>query len=87
MSYLESTEFYVAELESNGFTVENIEGRGDFSKSFFKKMRQAAMSAAGPSAVGLHLLMGHDIKAKMKNFAAAIFDDILEPTEIVAIKR
>ncbi len=37
MSYLESTEFHVAELESNGFTAENIEGRGDFSKSFFKK--------------------------------------------------
>ncbi len=86
-SYLESTEFYVAELESKGFTVKNIENRGDFSKSFFKKMRKAAMSAAGPSAVGLHLLMGQDMKEKMGNFSRAIFDDILEPTEIVAIKR
>ncbi len=87
MSYIQSSAEYIAQLESEGFQIESIEGRGDFAKSFFKKMREANESGAAPAPVGLHLLMGSAIKLKMRNFAQAVFDDILEPTEIIAVKR
>ncbi len=86
MSFLEPVEHYKRCLEGAGFSIENTVGRGEFAENFFQKMFEAAKSSDGPPAIGLHLLVGPSIKEKMQNFSQAIFDGLVEPTEIIARK-
>ncbi len=86
MSFVEPIEHYKHCLEGAGFSIEKTEGRGEFAKSFFRKMQESAKSSDGPPAMGLHLLIGPSIKEKMQNFAQAVFDGLVEPTEIIARK-
>lgn len=87
MSYLEPMEHYVDYLERAGFRIEKKLRRGEFAKSFFRKMQNATENSNEPPAIGLHLLVGPSVKEKMGNFSKAVFDGLVEPTEIIARKR
>ncbi len=86
MSFLEPVESYEEYLEGAGFSIEKTVGRGEFAASFFRNMLETAKEADGPPAIGLHLLVGPSIKDKMQNFSQAVFDGLVEPTEIIARK-
>jgi hypothetical protein len=47
----------------------------------------ARNAQGGPPALGLNLLMGEKAPVMMKNVLAGIKSGILEPTEIVAVKK
>lgn len=86
MSFVEPLERYKDCLEGAGFSVDKVIGRGEFAESFFRKMLRAAESLDLPPALGLHLLVGPSIKEKMRNYSQAVFDGLVEPTEIIARK-
>ncbi len=86
MSFLESSDVYRDLLAGSGFDVERVDGRGEFARTFFQKMQTAPQLTDSQPAVGLHLLIGPSIKEKMQNFSHALFDGIVEPTEIIARK-
>ncbi len=86
MNHMETAENYAELLRAAGFSIQRVEGRAEFAKAFFTKMQKKAASSKVRSPLGLHLLMGDDIGQKTANFAKAVFDDIVEPTEIVAVK-
>ncbi len=86
MSFLEPMQRYKHYLEAAGFSIERTDGRGEFAESFFRRMQQTSKASESPPALGLHLLVGSSIKEKMRNFSQAVFDGLVEPTEIIARK-
>src|SRR5262249_57452889 len=77
---------YKEGLRAAGFEIEHERGRGDFGIEFTEKVLARA-AQGGPPALGVQLLMGEKAPVMVKNSLAAMKARILEPVEIVAVKK
>ena len=86
-SFLKTPDEMRGFLEAAGFAVETAESLKDFAAEFFRKAFAAAAKADGPPPLGLHLLTGANAAEKFQNYAAALADDQIDPTIMVARKK
>jgi SAM-dependent methyltransferase len=77
---------YKDTLRATGFEIEHERGRGEFGIEFTEKMLARAAQGGAP-ALGLHLLMGEKTPVMVNNVLGAMKAGILEPVEIVAVKK
>lgn len=85
-SFVASPEAYERAMRERGLSIVATEYRVGFAKAFFAKVLAASRSPEGPPPLGLHLLMGDTIGAKIGNYAAAVERDVLAPVEMIATK-
>jgi ubiquinone/menaquinone biosynthesis C-methylase UbiE len=85
-SFVTDAKTYKEWLRAAGFEFEHERGRGEFGIEFTEKVL-ARVAQGGPPALGLHLLMGDKALAMVKNVLGAMKAGILEPIEIVAVKK
>lgn len=69
-------------LASAGFEVMQERDRRDFALAAFQQMRAKAASA-GPSPLGLHIVMGQNAGQKVRNMIANVTDGLITPTELI----
>ncbi len=81
-SFLETPDAVQAKLVEAGFTVHAVTDRTDFAIEFF----QTALAAAsdGPSAIGLHQILGTNAREKLTNMVGNVKDGLCGPWEIIA---
>ena len=84
-SAVEGPEIYQSILETEGFTVTEIEIKRDFAIGFFENMMKKM--EGGPPPLGLHLVMGSNTAVKVQNVRRQIVDGLLAPVLMVAKKR
>ena len=84
-SAVEGPEIYQSILETEGFTVTEIEIKRDFAIGFFENMMKKM--EGGPPPLGLHLVMGSNTAVKVQNVHRQIVDGLLAPVLMVAKKR
>jgi ubiquinone/menaquinone biosynthesis C-methylase UbiE len=84
-SFVESLEVYRKALESAGLRVVHERSRREFGLEFMQRMMAQVQAAAGPPALGVHLLMGEQAPLMLKNSNVAIVNGVLAPVELVAI--
>ena len=82
-SFVETPATYRRLLEAAGFTIEHEVDRSALVAELGRKMRETA-ARDGLPAVGLQILLGPSLPARMGNALAAIDAGILAPTEIIA---
>ena len=80
-SHLASPEVMRSMLAQAGFTIEHEEDRRGFAIQFFDNLRQAATD--GPPPLGLHIMMGDDVKQKIANMVANVGAARCGPWEFV----
>lgn len=78
-SFVETVDTYVRLLTDAGFTVESQADRTALAQEVARRQREA-----GPSPLGLHLVMGDARPRRIGNLMAALADGTLAPVEIVA---
>jgi ubiquinone/menaquinone biosynthesis C-methylase UbiE len=83
-SFVASAPEYRDALEAAGFRIVHQRSRRPFAIEFIQKM--AAQSGKGP-VLGVHLLMGEQAPAMLKNVNGAIMSGTLDPVEIVAVEK
>ncbi|MGI9615722.1 MAG: SAM-dependent methyltransferase [Acidimicrobiales bacterium] len=84
-SFVETTVAYESGLAAAGFELVVAQERQDMATAFVATVGQAAASSSGPpSPVGLHLVMGSTIGAKVRNLTAALEAELLKPVELLA---
>ena len=86
-SFLKTPDEMRAYLDDAGFDIVATESLKAFAAEFFRKAFAAAATADGPPPLGLHLLTGANAPEKFQNYAAALDDDQIDPTIMVAQKR
>jgi SAM-dependent methyltransferase len=86
-SFVVHIESYRKALASAGFEVVHARGRREFGVDFIEKNMARAAKEGGPPVVGLHLLMGEKAPEMMKNVLGGMKGGILEPVELVAVKK
>jgi SAM-dependent methyltransferase len=84
MSHIESADTYRSALEAAGFDIVVVDDRGDVARDFFAQLRRA--ETGSPPPLGLHVIMGPDALAKVRNMVTVVSAGSLAPTEIVARK-
>ncbi len=72
-------------LGEAGFAVRDVEDRTDFAVDFFKQRWAAA--ADGPPPLGIHLTMGADAPAKLKNVLVNIEAGRIAPVQMIAVRK
>ena len=82
-SFVASGAEYREALERAGFQLERERGRREYSVEFTQRML-ARMAQGGPSALGLHLVVGEKMPVMIKNVLAMMKQGTLEPTEMIA---
>jgi SAM-dependent methyltransferase len=82
LSALTTPEAYRNAAERAGFVLIRQEDRSPIALEFFARIRAQAASAA-PPPLGLHVLMGSTVKAKMANMIAAIEAGAIGPVEMI----
>ncbi|HJZ66056.1 MAG TPA: class I SAM-dependent methyltransferase [Candidatus Acidoferrum sp.] len=82
-SFVSHANDYRDALSAAGFKVTKERRRGAFALEFMDRM-MARMAQGGPSALGLHLLMGEPTKIMLGNVRAMIQEGFLEPIELFA---
>jgi SAM-dependent methyltransferase len=82
-SFVGTVKEYRDALQGAGFRVEHERGRGAFSIAFTERM-MTRMAQGGPSALGLHLLMGEKTPVMIGNVLAAMKEGMVEPVELFA---
>lgn len=80
-SFLGSLDDYRAAAEAAGFAVTALRDRRDFALAFFAEVQ--ARMAAGPSALGIHLLMARNRAEKIANMIANIEAGLIAPVEMI----
>jgi MPBQ/MSBQ methyltransferase len=85
-SFVADAKTYRNALEGAGFEVEHERSRGEFGIDFTEKVI-ARLAQGGPPALGVHLLMGEKAPVMVKNVLAAMKAGVLEPVEIVGVKK
>jgi len=73
---------YRTALEAAGFSIVSELDRSDTARAFAAAMQ--ARQAAGPSPLGLQIIMGPEAPQKMANMIAAIRAGAIAPVEIIA---
>jgi ubiquinone/menaquinone biosynthesis C-methylase UbiE len=81
-SFVAAPETYRTLLEAAGFEIEKERGRRQFAVEFFRQLR-ARVAEAGPSPLGLNILMGADFPAKMANMIGMLERGLIAPTEMI----
>ena len=84
-SAVDSPEAYQSILETEGFTITEIDKKRDFAIGFFENMMKKM--EGGPTPLGLHLVMGSNTAVKVHNVHRQIVDGVLAPVLMVAKKR
>ena len=69
-------------LLAEGFEVLKVRDRRDFALEIFAQMRARAASA-GASPLGLHIVMGANAAAKVRNMIANVTSGLIAPTELI----
>ena len=82
-SFLISPEGYIAVLTAAGFRIDKQESRLRYVLEFAANTAEEDPSV-GPSPLGLHLVFGPTVGARMKNITAAMTQGILAPVEILS---
>jgi SAM-dependent methyltransferase len=85
-SFVTDSKTYKDALRAAGFELEHERGRGQFGIEFTEKVIARA-AQGGPPALGLQLLMGEKMPVMIKNVLGALKAGILEPIEMVAVKK
>lgn len=85
-SHLASPKTYEKTLISAGFSIQSVENRGEFAREFFEKMKIMMNSNNWPPPLGLHLLMGMNAPEKYGNMMSGVYDEVIAPVKIIAIK-
>jgi len=85
-SFVESLDQYRERLNDAGFEVVHERGRRQFAVEVIQK-RMADASASTKPVLGVNLLMGDLAPAMFKNINTAIASGVLEPVELVGVKR
>lgn len=86
-SFVVHIESYRKALAAAGFEVVHERGRREFGVEFIERNMARAAKDGGPPVVGLHLLMGEKAPEMMKNVLFGMKSGILEPVEVVAVKK
>lgn len=73
---------YRSLLEAQGFEIRKERNQREFALKTFEQMRAKA-AAAGPSPLGLHIVMGKDAAAKVRNMIANVTAGLIAPTELI----
>lgn len=76
---------YESALKAAGFTLVDVRDRSNAALSFFETQQQN--NGPGHTPLGLHLLMGADARAKLKNLVNALEDGAIAPVELIAERR
>ncbi len=84
-SHLVSPDQMTQLLHAAGFEISDVEDRSEFAMEFFKQSQAAA--ANGPSALGVHLIMGATAQEKLQNVRQNIADGRMAPVLIVARRK
>lgn len=82
-SFLVGPEAYIALLTAAGFVIDKQESRLRYALEFAANTAEEDPSV-GPSPIGLHLVLGQNVGARMKNITAAMTQGILAPIEILS---
>lgn len=77
---------YEKALKSAGFAITDKRNRRDFALEFFARLQAVNAHAAGPPALGLHILMGETAPEKVRNMIENISDNRVAPVELIAKK-
>jgi len=80
-SFVAEPAVYRRLLEGAGFEVLNERNRREFALESFRQMQ--AKAATGVPALGLHILMGSDARAKVANMLDNLRRGLIAPTEII----
>ena len=84
-SFVETQVAYESSLAAAGFEIVGARERPDMAMAFVNTVGAAAAARTGPpSPVGLHLVMGSTIGAKVRNLTAALEAELLTPVELLA---
>jgi ubiquinone/menaquinone biosynthesis C-methylase UbiE len=83
-SFVEPPETYRQALTAAGFSIIAEHDRSETARAFAAAIK--ARQAAGPSPLGLQIIMGPEARAKIGNMLAALQQGVVTPVEIVARK-
>ena len=83
-SALASPEQYRAALVEAGFEIVSEIDRTSFAEDFFAAQAAAQATVSGPPALGLHLVIGSDVKTIIGNMVANLKQGRIAPVEIIA---
>ena len=83
ISFVASEQEYRDALESAGFRIDHERDRRAFAVEFMHRLRDRAAAGATP-VLGVHLLMGEQAPAMLRNVSAAMESGTLRPVELVA---
>ena len=86
IDFTESPEAYERHLADAGFEVIHAERRTEAAREFFGRARAAADAPGGPPPLGLHLIAGPEIGARVGNVAAMFEAGRLVPVEMIAAR-
>lgn len=86
LSALETPDAYRSAARDAGFGLIREENRRAIALDFFARIKAQTDSAA-PPPLGLHLLMGPTVKAKMENMISAIAADTIAPVQMIFERR
>ncbi len=81
-SFVADSATYRRLLAAAGFEVLQERDRRDFALETFRQMRVKA-EGAGPAPLGLHILMGANAAAKVKNMVAGVTSGLIAPIELI----
>lgn len=81
-SHLTTPQEMQALLHDAGFRVTEVENRTAFAIDFFRQ--SLAKASAGPSPLGLHIMMGATARQKFQNMLANLESGAIAPTVMVA---
>ncbi len=85
-SHLTTPEEMRAHLDAAGFAVEAVEDRTEAARAFFQR-RMAAAKDGPPPPLGIHLVMGPDAGAKLRNVLANIEAGRIAPVLMLARRK
>ena len=81
-SFIADSATYRRLLQAEGFEVLKLRDRRDFALETFQQMRARAASAE-VAPLGIHIVMGTDAAAKVRNMMANVTSGLISPTELV----
>jgi ubiquinone/menaquinone biosynthesis C-methylase UbiE len=82
ISFLATAPEYRRALVAAGFEVRSERDRRDMALEFFRRM-MARVAESGPPPLGLHILMGEDAPAKVRNVVAGLESGVIAPIEMI----
>ena len=86
-SAVESPSRYRKVLEDAGFEIIAERNRRDYALEFFEQLAAKNAARGGPPPLGLHIVMGEDRAAKVKNMIDNIAAGRVAPVELIARKK